>query len=394
MKHVTRRNALLSLAILFAPSAAFAIEVKTGTDEYTLNIDANLQLRLEETWGGPPPTTTSGAAPSGHVNTDIFLRRASLSARGTALKWFWYYIKLESGRFGARGDYSVASLLQDVVIGYVPQPDFYFEGGFLKTPLSRPAVDSSERANTLEGVSDILLYPNTRAQRQMGLQVRGLLFDHRFLIRGGIYEGARNGEAGGRPVTPTTPPVNQNGWPMVAAMLRLNLVGYETGYTYPGIYVDGNSYVSVGVGGQYQSHSAVGGTVKDDGTLSDYVALSADFFADVALAGDQEAVFTLDGYHFDYGDGAPKTGYGLHGEVGYRWGPIGVQASSYWFNSATKVNSYLRGAGGLTYFISKHKAKVMLEYEQTIANGTLPNQPDHFPTPWLHQILLQWQLHL
>src|SRR5215472_6276301 len=302
MKHVTRRNALLSLAILFAPSAAFAIEVKTGTDEYTLNIDANLQLRLEETWGGPPPTTTSGAAPSGHVNTDIFFRRASLSARGTALKWFWYYIKLESGRFGARGDYSVASLLQDVVIGYVPQPDFYFEGGFLKTPLSRPAVDSSERANTLEGVSDILLYPNTRAQRQMGLQVRGLLFDHRFLIRGGIYEGARNGYSGGNPTGtfPIPATANPNGWPMLGGMARYNLFGYETAYTYPGIYLDGITRVSFGVGGQYQSKS---GSVNRDGTINDYTALSADIFADIALPGDSEAVLTLDGYRFDWGSG-------------------------------------------------------------------------------------------
>jgi hypothetical protein len=379
------------LASLLASFGAFAIPVKTGNEDFTLNIDTNLQLRLEETWGGPPPTTTSGAAPSGHINTDIFLRRASLSARGTALKYFTYYIKLESGKFGARGNYSVSSLLQDVVLGYVPVPDFNIEGGFLKTPLSRPAVDSSWRANTLEGVSDILLYPNTRAQRQNGLQVRGLLFDHRMLIRGGIYEGARSGVSGGNPTTPAVPAVNPNGWPLVAAMLRLNLVGYETSYTYPGIYVDGKSYVSFGVGGQYQSHS--GSAVQVDGTLSDYLALAADFFADIALPGDQEAVFTLDGYRFDYGGGAAKTGFGLHGEVGYRWGSIGVQASSYWFNSDTKVNSFLRGAGGLTYFISEHKAKIMLEYESTISNGTLPNQPNHTATPWLHQILLQWQLH-
>jgi hypothetical protein len=35
-----------------------------------------------------------------------------------------------------------------------------------------------------------------------------------------------------------------------------------------------------------------------------------------------------------------------------------------------------------------------LEYQQTIANGVLPNQPDHPPTPWLHQLLLQAQLTL
>lgn len=386
MKHVTRRTSLLSLAFLLAPCAAFAIGVRTSTDDFTLNIDTNLQLRLEGTYGGPPPTATSGPAPSGHFNTDIFLRRASLSARGTAFKYFTYYVKLETGRFGARGNYTTASQLQDVVLGYVPFEDFNIEGGFLKTPLSRPAVDSSWRSNSLEGVSDILMYPNARAQRQNGLQVRGLLFDRRILVRGGFYEGAR---ASG---TLTPPVVNPNGWPMVGGMVRLNLAGYETSYTYPAIHVDGKSYVSCGVGGHYQSHS--GAVVKDDGTLSDYVALAADFYADIALPGDQEALLIVDGYRFDYGAGASRTGYGTHSEVGFRWGPIEPQANFYWFNSDTKVNSFLRLAGGLTYFIKGHHAKIMLEFQNTIANGTLPNQPDHPATPWLHQILLQGQLTL
>jgi len=387
MKHVTRRTSLLSLAALLAPCAAFAIGVRTSTDDFTLNIDTNLQLRLEGTYGGPPPTATSGAAPSGHFNTDIFLRRASLSARGTAFKYFTYYVKLETGRFGARGNYSTASQLQDVVLGYVPVPDFNIEGGFLKTPLTHAAVDSSWRVNSLEGVSDILLYPNVRAQRQNGLQVRGLLFDRRILIRGGIYEGARAGVSGG-----FAPPfVNPNGWPMVGAMARLNLLGYEAGYTYPGMYLDGTSRASIGMGGHYQSHS---GALKEDGTFNDYAALAADFYADIALPGDTEGLLIVDGYRFDYGSGAARTGFGAHSELGFRWGPIEPQANFYWFNSDTKVNSFLRLAGGLTYFIKGHHAKIMLEFQNTIANGTLPNQPDHNATPWLHQILLQGQLTL
>ena len=386
-----RPTLFLTLAVLLASSTALAIPVRTGIEDLTLNIGTNLQLRTEGTYGGPPPTATSGSAPSGHFNIDVFLRRASLSAGGTAFKRFTYYLKLESGRFGARGNYTTPSLIQDMYIGYKPGEDFHIEGGFLKTPLSRPAVDSSPQTNSLEGVSDILLYPNARAQRQDGLQVRGLLFDRRFLIRGGIYEGARTGVSGGNPTTPSfaQPYINPNGWPMVAGMVRLNLVGYETAYTYPALYLDGTTRVSFGVGGQYQSHS---GAVGADGTVSDYVALAADFYADIALPGDQEVVFILDGYRFDYGAGAGKTGYGAHNEVGFRVGPIEVQGNSYWFNSDTRVNSFLRIAGGLTFFIHKHNAKIMTEFQNTIANGTLPNTPGHAATPWLHQILLQGQL--
>ncbi len=381
-----RPNSLLSLTLFLAPSAAFAIPVQTGTKDLTLNVDTNLQLRLEGNYGGPPPTATSGAAPSGHFNTDIFLRRASLSVRGTAFEHFWYYVKLETGRFGTRGNYTTSSQLQDVVLGYVPFEDFFIEGGFLKTPLSRPAVDSSWRSNSLEGVSDILMYPQVRAQRQNGVQVRGLLLDRRILVRGGFYEGAR---ASGN-LTP--PVVNPNGWPMVGGMARLNLIGYETSYTYPAIHVDGKSYVSCGVGAHYQSHS--GTAVKDDGTLSDYVALAADFYADLALPGDQEALLIVDAYRFDYGAGAGRTGYGTHGEIGYRFGPIEPEANYYWFNSDTKTNSFFRIGGGLNYYVKRHQAKLMLEFDNTIANGVLPNTPGHAMTPWLHQIQLQAQLTL
>ncbi len=374
MRYRTGRTSVLSLAVLLGTGRAFAINVRTGTDDFTLNVTTNLQLRLEGTVGGLPPTATSGAAPSGHLNTDIFLRRASLAIGGTAYKIFTYYLKLETGRFGARGNYSNPSLIQDMYLGYVPF--MYF---------------NIAQTNSLEGVADILLYPNARAQRQDGLQVRGLLFDQRFLIRGGIYEGARTGVSGGNPTTPSfqRPFINPNGWPMLAGMVRLNLIGYETSYTYPAIYLDGTSHMSVGTGGQWQSHS---GAARADGTVNDYLALAADFYADMALAGDTEALLILDGYRFDYGVGATKTGYGAHGEVGFRVGFIEPEANFYWFNSDTKVNSFLRWGGGLNFYIKGHHAKIMTEYSNTIANGTLPNSPGHSSTPWLHQVLLQAQL--
>ena len=376
-----RPTASLTLAIFLTSFTAFAIPIKTGTEDFTANLDANLQFRTEGTWGGPPPTVTSGAAPSGHFDIDYFLRRASFSARGTAFKMFWYYIKLETGKFGARGNYTGSSQLQDVVLGYTPFEDFYVEAGFLKTPLTRPALDSSPHQLSLDGVSDILLYPNARSSRQNGVQVRGLFFDKRLLLRGGFYEGAR---ASGNP-----PFVNPNGWPLAAGMARVNLVGYENSYTYPGIRLDGKSYLSVGIGGQYQSHS--GAVLKADGTYNDFTAFAADVFADLALPANQELVATLDGYRFDYGSGASKTGDGAHFELGYRWGPICPEVNFYWFNSDTRKNSFLRLAAGLNYFIKGHLAKIVLEYQNNIANGALPDTSVE-PTPWLHQILLQLQL--
>jgi hypothetical protein len=390
MRHKTSWIRFWSLAVLLVSSGALAIEVRTGTEDFTLNVDGNLQFRNENIYDGPPPTVTSGPAPSGHVNTDFFMRRASVSARGTAYKIFWYYVKLETGKFGARGNYSSPELLQDVVVGLVPVPDVYIEGGFLKTPLSRPAIDSSWRDNSLEGVSDILMYPDARSQRQTGVQLRALLLDKRILIRGGAYEGARATTAvSSSNPAPATNSQNPDGVPLLAGMARLNLIGSDDGYTYPQIYIDGSSHLSVGVGGQFQPHS---GSPQNATTVYDYSALAADAFVDMAVPGDMEALFIIDGYRFDWGPGQAKTGWGLHSEAGYRFGPIQPQANFYWFNSDTRKNSFLKVAGGLNYYIRGHHAKIQAEYESLIVNGVLPNTPGLPATPRQHQILFQAQV--
>src|SRR2546430_6478448 len=139
MRHMTSWIRGSSLAVFLVSSGVFAIEVRTGTEDFTLNVDGNLQFRNENIFDGPPPTATSGPAPSGHFNSDFFMRRASLSARGTAYKYLWYYVKLETGRFGGRGNYSAAILRQVVVVGYVTVPDFYIGRGILLSLLSHPA---------------------------------------------------------------------------------------------------------------------------------------------------------------------------------------------------------------------------------------------------------------
>jgi hypothetical protein len=120
-------------------------------------------------------------------------------------------------------------------------------------------------------------------------------------------------------------------------------------------------------------------------TYDDYVALAADVFADVSLTSQTEAMLTLGGYRFDHGSGNAKTGNGLHGEVGYRWGPLEPQSNFYWYNSDTKRNSYLRVAGGLNWFLRGHSAKVQAEFASVIANASLD-------TPALHQFAVQTQL--
>jgi hypothetical protein len=166
----------------------------------------------------------------------------------------------------------------------------------------------------------------------------------------------------------------------------LNLVGEETTYAYRALYLDENTRMSVGVGGQYQPQS--GALRAGSSAYDQYIALAADLFTDVALTPNTEALLTVGGYRFDYGAGNGKTGYGMHGEIGYRWGPVEPQGNFSWFNSDTKRNSFLKIAGGLNVFLHGHHAKIQAEFASIIANANLAT------TPALHQFIVQAQLAL
>jgi len=369
MRHVQRLAPFLALTVLLSSSAGQAINIPLGTDDVTLNIGVLLQTRAEGTWDGdfafnaaPPSTTNAGdpsKSPSGHFNTDFYLRRARLIASGIGWKYFTYYIMLDTPRFGQRGSVSVPNgsvntFVQDMYVGYQPIKDTHIELGFVYLPLSHNAMSSSSSTLALESVADILKYPNARGSREAGVQIRTLLFNDLILIRGGAYEGSRQVLA---PAAGATP-VNPQGSPLWAGMVRLNLIGSEPGYSYPSMYYDGKSRMSVGVGAQYQPH---GGTATA-GVFNDYIAGAADFFANLALPGDQEAALTIGGYRFDYGQAKANTGWGLHGEAGFRFGPIAPFVSTAWFNSDLKSSNFFKASGGITYHFRKQNAKIQAEF--------------------------------
>src|SRR6202011_5075798 len=152
---------MLAFAVLLAPSAASAIEVTTGTEDFILNINPQVQPRFELDFDGPP----GSASPSGHANFDFFIRRARLLIRGTAYKQFTFAFLLNAPRLGERGNYNVAIALQDAHIGYVPAKDVNIEIGLLYMPLTHAALSSATDTSALEIPADILLYNTARNLR-------------------------------------------------------------------------------------------------------------------------------------------------------------------------------------------------------------------------------------
>lgn len=381
----------LPVAAFLLSSGALAIKVSTGSDDINLNINVLLQVRGEGDFDGPPagPAASEGASPGGTFNTDFYLRRARLIATGTAYQYFIFNIMLDTPFFGRRGNFGGSTFVQDLAVGVMPVKDIIFEAGFLFMPFSHQSPAAGASGNGLEGLGTVLanLYNNQRGLRETGAQIRALILDRRILIRGGVYEGAR--------ATTAAPTFNQKGRPLFGGMLRLNLVGDEPAYAYPGIYLDGKTRVSIGVGGQFQNNGsnvpvtrvgATGNRTTTSTGVDDYRAYSLDAFVDLALPGDTEFVFQGTGYRFNWGQGSDKTGYGVAGELGYRWHEFEPQTNFYWFNSDSRQNSFLKVAGGLNWFLKGSHARISAEFASVINSGNLNT------TPALHQILLQAQV--
>jgi len=402
MRFAKRWIGPLSFAVLLSSPLAWAIQV-TSTPNFDLNINVVLQPRLQMDWDGVPPSPTSiapdGPTASGQMNVDFYIKRARLVARGTAFKWFGFLVTLDTPNFGVRGNYGFnqnnATFIQDLVATATPLTDFNIDFGFLLVPLSHGSVSTPTAQSAIDAPGSILagrlMNNSSRASRQGGLQLRGMLFDRKIHYRVGAYEGARSSQGINSPAS-GEPTVNPNGKPMIGGMVRYNILGVE-GLTFPGfpsIYIDGKTHISVGVGGQYQAQGAVGGCVIGASQCADYIALAADVFIDYALPADSEVIFSLNGYRFDYGAGNARTGNGLAWDLGYRFGPIEPQVNGFWFNSDSRTASMLKWAAGVNYFFKGHEAKISAEFVGLINSGILPGSPN--ATPTLHQVVVQGQL--
>jgi hypothetical protein len=269
--------------------------------------------------------------------------------------------------------------------------------GFLYMPLNHLALLSSSSTSSIEKGTAILFYNNSRGLRETGIHVRALILNDLLYIRGGVFEGLHGRQGAGPTSTDAvTGPVNGNGRPLVAGMARVNLIGSESGYAFPNLYMDGKSRVSVGVGAQYQGkgsntpistvNPATGAKVTRLTAVNDYVALSADVFADLALSDDQEAMLEVNAVRFDWGTGSDKTGNGFAAEAGYRLGQLEPQVNGYWFNSDSRQNSFLKIAGGINYFIQKHQTKIGIEFIHIKSGVNLD------ASNAVHQVLLQSQI--
>ncbi len=387
---------LIPAAVLLASSGALAIKIPTGTKDFDLSISFLLQPRAALSWDGDKPAATNSAAPNTSVDTDFYIRRMRLIASGMAFQHFTFYFMLDEPNFGIRGNYNIAAnpaFVQDIHIGYEFEKDINVEAGFLYMPFSHLGLNSSSATSSIEKNAAILFYNNARGLRETGVQFRGALLDKKIYVRAGLFDGLHGLQAG---TDPSGAVVNPGGRPEVAGTVRYNLIGTEGGaYSFPQIYLDGKTRVSVGLSAQYQLkgsntpittiNPATGARSTALTAVNDYVAYAADVFADIALPGDQEFSLQVDGYRFDWGSGSDKTGWGATYELGYRIGPIEPEVNGNWFNSESKNSNFFKFAAGLNYFFHGHQSKIAAEFWHIKQNVNWD------ASSYLHQIVLQFQ---
>ena len=374
----------LGLAAVLASSSASAITVPTGRDDINLNVNVLLQVRYEGTFEQSVERS---------FDSDFFLRRARLQASGTAFKTISFLIQLDNSNMGKRGSpTSVAgasnpAFVQDLVVGWTPIEDFTIEGGLLLIPNSRIlGLSASGGQVQIEAPLDIIFHNLDRGNRQVAVEARGFLLGHRIGYRGGIFEGFHS-----TPVTATgaTTPINPGGKPLLAAHVRFNLIGDETGYGYNAMYMDGKPRASIAGGIQYQPKAAcpntltncslVGaGTPAATATVNDYLFYGGDFFVDMPLPGN-DMEFSADGgiFRWDYGSNYNRTGLGYAGSLNFRFGQIAAFVSGYKYGSDSgfpHTADRKKIAGGLAYFVTprSHASKITLELN-SMTPGTAGN---------------------
>lgn len=364
---------LVLCGMLLVSTSAGAINVPVPVEGATLNVNIQLQpwIRVSE-----------DATPQGNVGEDIFLRRARLLAQGNFSKDFLYLLQIDTPNFGKGGDFTTRELIQDAWVAWNPTDGLYLDAGMLLLPVNRHTLQSTTDYTNFDFHVSMLHSPNTNGLRDVGLSLRGWLFDKKVGYRFGAYEGVRA----------TTPPgsarLNPHGTPRLAGFVNYDIVGSEEGaWLYHGLYFD-KAVVSVGLGGEYQA----GALINPSGSVTDHSYYSADLFVDLPFSGDQEFILSVLLARNNAGSNAADTGSSGFIDVGYRFGVVQPYVSGEFFagdgcaQSAApckaKTDDLRIGSAGVNFWIKRNQMHISTEYAVTRSGVLGTRHQQTLTTEW------------
>lgn len=340
------------------PSSALSIGIDNGT---SIRFGFLTQLQYE----------AAGQFQDENVAQNVFMRRMMLMIGGTVLNDFEFFLDTDfADMLKASGEQSLKNgpgiTLKDVLMTYRAVGDaLKIDGGLMLPPLSRISLQGAPFLYGLDFFASAYSHAGVFGTtgnsygRDLGLQLRGVLFSGHFEYRAGVFQGRRK------------PPEeallgSQNPF-RYAGRIQLNVLDPDTVFFLRGTNLGEKRMLSFGAWGDIQ-HSG------DD----TYRSWGADALLDLA------GVTAQVDYVYRNGGGLvelPKQ-YAIMGEAGYlfallRLAPIG-RVERRW-GSGTTVDETLYG-GGLSFFAYKHNANLKVYYVRGVRDDAVDY--DQFNAQW------------
>jgi hypothetical protein len=362
-------------ALLLVSASARAVEVPVPIEGVKLVLNVQMQPWFQVLEDFPAP----------NVGEQVYLRRIRLIASGQFTDQLLFLIDIDSPNFGRNGDFNGINqreLIQDAWIAWHPVENLFVDFGLLLLPLARYTLQSTTSYTSMDFhvLSINAREPNTDGIRDMGVSLRGWLFDKRVGFRFGAYNGNRSTSFGGPSAAnaPGTnnPAIDRQGAPRIAGMVNVNILDSEEGaWLYQGLYFGDKKVLSFNIGGEYQA----GGVAAPYGP-TDHKAGALGVFFDYPMSADSEIIVNATGYRFWNGNGAANTGWAGYADLGYRyarWQPY-VSTEFFFGDSCTtdasganllpcaaNTNELRIFSFGLNYWIKRNQIHLNSEFAST-----------------------------
>ena len=328
-------------ALAAAPGQAGAEKIVIDEDTfYTIGILAQPQLTFGE-----------NLTPDGGWNSDFLVRRGRIVLTGQVDSNIGFVLITDQPNWGKNGDYSAQFILQDALASYKFGPELTIDAGFMLLPFTRNNFLSAGALNTVDFRTPVIKFPISRAFRDMGVEVRGLLANDAVYYRAGIFNGIAS-KAANPTGMPPTPELNGSDVPRFTGTVRYNLSGKEDAYAFSGIYFAKEPVISFGVGVDYQTE-AYGPDTK-------HLGLNADVFLEYPIDADNEIVASAAFLHYPQYSAADKSASALYLEAGYRFGFIEplVIVESFMDEDDPRLTTV---RAGVNFWVTQHKYNVKAE---------------------------------
>lgn len=364
-----RKLCFLGLALalsLTAATPASAAKIKMGK-EGELNIYGYFQPRFDANFDDLDLAFASAD------KYDFSIQRIRFLLKGRINKHWRFFVGTLTNRYGANGDNDTNVFIADAWFEFFLNRQFRVNVGVLKTAFSRHALFAGAKLHGIDVHSFFIKRSVADQQthvipfRDMGIMIRGLLFDDRVDYRLSITDGLEPGGGADNP--------------RFVGRVGYNFFDAEPEFFLANSYLGARKVLTVGFSYDIQANIGVPDTPLGvyDPNKDLYWALAADLHADIPF-GKQGIVAELAFYYYGAQivlDPALKSatpaghipqpkGWGLFGELGYRYTKYEPLVSMEYFApdnaDGSDKGKRMTLMGGFNYWILGHRVNLKAQF--------------------------------